>query len=162
MKKQFTIVAVVVALTCCIFAGAACSSESASDDSSSSSESSAIDTSEYTDDSLIAVHENLGSNIQDVTEVSVEACTGSGCHGGSWDSVVEETDAYWEGIGQIDDANPHASHGSGGFVCANCHNLVGTSVNTCNQCHNFESPEGWVDKDYTTTTYGMIEDEPLY
>ena len=154
-SKKISIAAAIVLLVGCM-ALVACTSSSSDEGSSSTT------TVEYSEDSLIQLHEDLGSDISDVTEVSASTCTQDSCHGGSFDEVREETDAYWEGIGQITDANPHASHASAGFDCDNCHSLTGTSTNVCNQCHDFDTPEGWVDKDATTSPYGLVTEEPLY
>lgn len=101
----------------------------------------------------------MGQDFSTVSDVSIETCT-STCHGGSWDSVVDKTDALWAGFGQIPDANPHYAHATNAFECSDCHSLTDTSVNQCNGCHNFETPSTWIDKDPTTTIYGITADEP--
>lgn len=156
MKKTFLVsVATAAILSCGVCGLAACSPQA-----STSSENASVS---YTEDSIMGQHEARGTDITNLTEVSIDSCTGSGCHGGSWDSIIESTDAIWEGIGQIPDANPHAAHATNGFVCENCHSLTeGPSINECNGCHAFETPEGWVDKDSTTTIYGLTTEEPLY
>lgn len=113
--------------------------------------------------SVIANHEALGTDLSALTEVSVASCTGSGCHGGSYEAVRESTEDIWPGIGQITAANPHEGHGSSGYTCANCHTLEdGPSINQCNACHIFESPQGWEDKPADTTQYGVVAQEALY
>lgn len=117
----------------------------------------------YAENSLAGQHEARGTDISNLADVSVETCTATGCHGGSWDAVVEETDAIWEGLGQIGEANPHAAHATNGYACSDCHSLFdGASVNQCNGCHAFETPDGWEDKDPTSTVYGLTQEEPLY
>lgn len=142
------------ALALSAFALPACSSSE-----SSGSSDSAVEASE---DSLVAYHEALGKDFSGVTEVSVSTCTSeAACHDGSWEAVVEETEALWEGVGQISDANPHDSHAASGYQCSDCHSLTGTSINQCNGCHNFDTPATWVDKDPTTTVNGVATEEPL-
>lgn len=137
---------------------AACSPATPEESSSSSTT-----TASYASDSMMGQHEARGTDITNLTEVSAESCTGSGCHGGSYASVREKTEGYWEGVGQIGEANPHDGHGSSGYACENCHSLSeGASVNQCNGCHNFKSPEGWTDKPADTTQYGVVNDEALY
>lgn len=155
MKKKIGIIAVSCALALGMCGVAACTpSESSSGSDGSSAESS--------EDSLIQMHEDMGNDISDITEVSVENCTNDDCHGGSYDEIVAATEDMWEGVGQIGEANPHDAHGTNGYVCEDCHSLTGTSINQCNGCHDFESPEGWEDKDSTTTVDGLVVDEPLY
>ncbi len=108
--------------------------------------------------SVMAYHTTLGLDMSAITEVSIDAC--SACH--SWDKVVASTVDMWEGLGQITDANPHDSHATNAFACGDCHKLYEPQVNVCDQCHIFPSPEGWVEKDKTSTNYGITEDEPLY
>ncbi len=108
--------------------------------------------------SLVAVHEAIGQDISNLTEASIEQC--SSCH--DWEETVEQTDALWAGLGQISDANPHYSHATNAFVCGDCHRMSEAQVNVCNQCHIFESPDGWLEKDKTTTNYGIRETEPQY
>ncbi len=143
----------------------ACASENVSDNSGN-----AISGENETDISIIAVdgsvlaqHQARGIDLGDITEVSVASCAESSCHGGSWEAVVAKTENMWEGVGQIGEANPHEAHGSAGFTCDNCHVFsASASINQCNQCHAFATPEGWVDKDPTTTQYGLITELPLY
>ena len=156
-SKKATIVVAAVCLMGCL-ALAACSSAG----TDGGSESADATTVSYSEDSLIQLHADLGTDISDLTEVSVAACTNDSCHGGDFESVREATEDLWEGIGQIPDANPHEAHASAGFACDSCHSLTGTSVNVCNQCHDFDTPDGWVDKDSTTTIYGLVANEPLY
>lgn len=114
---------------------------------------------------VYASHLALGLEaIKDVTEVSIASCTSSpACHGGSWDAIVAKTASMWPARGQITEANPHESHASSAFECADCHALSGASVLTCWQCHEyFELPDGWEGKDPTTTIYGNTATEPMY
>lgn len=158
MKKKIVLG---MAFVACLALGL-CVAGCSSDGSSGASGSSAM-SGEAAEGSLIAYHEGLGQDFSGVSEVSVSSCASeAACHDGSWDAVVEETDALWEGVGQIPDANPHHSHATNGFECSDCHSLAGTSVNQCNGCHNFETPDGWDEKDPTTTIYGAAEDEPLF
>jgi hypothetical protein len=101
---------------------------------------------------LVAQHEALGQDISSLTEISYESC--GTCHG-TYEDIQAATEDMWEGIGQIPDANPHTAHATNALQCSDCHSLEGTQVNVCNQCHNFDSPDGWVDKDPTTTCYGV-------
>lgn len=128
---------------------------------SSQADSSATSDSGYAEGSLAAQHAARGIDFSNVTEVSIEQC--APCHGGSWEAIQQVTTDMWKGVGQISDANPHQAHATNGYVCSNCHNLTdGPSVQQCNGCHAFGVPEGWTEKDPTTTTYGLAEDEPLY
>lgn len=116
---------------------------------------------DYAEGSVKANHAALGVDLAGVTEVSIEQC--SPCHGGSWEAIQETTVDMWEGVGQISDANPHEAHATNGYVCSSCHKLTeGPSVQQCNGCHAFGVPEGWLEKDPTTTAYGLVADEPLY
>lgn len=152
MKKMSLLTTIMAALALCVaFAG--CAPSQNTDDSQGMA-----DTGAAAEGSLVAVHEAIGQDISGVTEVSIEQC--SSCH--AWEKAVEKTDALWEGIGQISDANPHFSHATNAFECSDCHSLTESQVNVCNQCHIFESPEGWVDKDKTTTNYGIKATEPQY
>ncbi len=109
---------------------------------------------------LVAYHEAVGFDITGLEEVSAATC-GDKCHDGI-EGIVESTEGYWEGIGQIGSGNPHASHTSSSYECTDCHAVDGEQVNRCNQCHDYESPEDWVDPDPTTTPYGKTATEPLY
>ena len=154
MNKSILAGAIALSLALGVFSLAACSPQP---------EDSAQPEISYTQESLIGQHKARGTEIANLAEVSIESCTGTGCHGGSYDAVIEETEAIWEGLGQIPDANPHNAHATNGFVCQNCHTLAdGPSINQCNGCHAFESPDGWEDKDPTTTVFGLVNDEPLY
>lgn len=149
LLARVLVFATVFALSAFAFAGC----------SPSGSSSSATEASE---DSLIAYHEALGKDFSNVTEVSASTCTSeAACHDGSWDAVVKETEAMWEGVGQISDANPHDSHAASGYQCADCHSLEGTSVNQCNGCHNFDTPATWDEKDPATTVNGVATEEAL-
>jgi hypothetical protein len=124
---------------------------------------SSVSSVDYSSDSLTAYHTKLGLNYSTVTEVSVASCTnGSGCHKGSWDSVVKSTDAMWAGICQVGAANPHYSHVTNAIKCSDCHSLTATSTLVCNQCHVFDLPDGWVEPDKTTTNYGVTATESKY
>ena len=155
MKKRFAILAVTACTFALTFAAAGCAP-------SADSPSDANESRNYTADSLIAQHESISIDIASLTEVSVAACTGSGCHGGSWEALAAENEGMWEGIGQIPDANPHSSHASNAYECADCHSLESASTNQCNQCHVFETPEGWNEIDKTTTIYGPANNEPTF
>lgn len=157
MKKSKKKPAVILTLACicalslCIFTTVGCSP--------SGSSSSGTET-EAADNSLVAYHASIGQDISYITDVSYSTC--SQCHG-SVDEIVAKTDAMWEGIGQITDANPHDTHGTNAFECEDCHVLTsGPQVNQCNACHDFDTPDGWEEKSYTTTTYGVTGTEPLY
>ena len=81
----------------------------------------------------------------------------------------------WEGIGQIREANPHASHASNAYQCADCHRETGDPINQCadcrretedpvnqrNRCHEFASPDGWIKPD-ANTVYGVTATESQY
>lgn len=153
MKKRFTTFAALLATFALTFAVAGCApQENTGSDA----------TGDAAAESLYAQHQDRGTPIDDLTEVSIATCTGSGCHGGDWESLVEENEAMWAGIGQIVDANPHASHASNAYECSDCHSLTEAQTNQCNQCHVFESPESWVDPDKTTTPYGPGNTEPMF
>ncbi len=159
MLKRFLRASVLATALCAfVVVGAGCASPELSD-TGNAGDSSAI---EYSDDSIIAAHEQRGTDLSALEEVSIESCTANGCHGGSWEALVEENEAMWKGIGQISDANPHAAHASNAYECADCHSLGGTSVNQCNGCHVFPSPDSWTDKDKTTATDGPTNDAPVY
>lgn len=103
--------------------------------------------------SLVAVHEELGMDISSIEEVSWSTC--EPCHG-DYQAIREATDAMWPAIGQITEANPHKSHASNALECEDCHTLSdGPQVNQCAVCHNFEAPEGWVDREPTTTIFQL-------
>lgn len=154
--------AVGIALCAALCLGiAGCATPEASGDASGDGGAALADTSNAAEGSVIAYHEALGQDVSTFTEVSTEVCA-SACHGGSWDAIVESTDAMWPGIGQITEANPHDAHASGGYTCESCHSLEGTSIVQCNGCHNFEAPANWDNKDPLTTQYGVVADEPLF
>ena len=155
-SKKATIGVAAVLVVGCLALGACTSSGG---DAGSASDAEVA----YSEDSLMGYHDSIGQDITGLTEVSEEACTGSGCHGGSYEAIREATEDYWEGIGQISDANPHESHASAAFACEDCHTLSdGAQVNVCNQCHDFDTPLDWVDKAADSTQYGLTTEEPLY
>lgn len=142
-KMRSALLAVCVAGACTALASSVGFAQSSSPESSA----------EAAEGSLVAYHESIGLDISGLTEVSYEAC--SECHG-DVDEIRAETEDMWAGIGQISDANPHASHASNAFECTDCHVMTESAqVNVCNQCHEFVSPEGWTDMDPKTTIYGM-------
>ena len=163
MKKKLLTLALAATMALGALALAACSPDAADEGAAGGDAATAVAGPETaTEDSLYAYHTALNQDWSNVAEVSVATCTSEpACHGGSWDEVVAETEAMWEGVGQITDANPHSAHAFSGYTCESCHSLYETNINQCNGCHNFDSPANWIDKDPMTTVYGVATEEPL-
>lgn len=95
---------------------------------------------DYSEDSLVQFHEDLGSPLTS-TEVSKETCGGgSECHG-TWQDIQAKT----EGMLTIDEnvlsksVNPHANHMIKELECTECHNLTGPSTLRCDEaCHDWQ------------------------
>lgn len=88
---------------------------------------------EYSENSLIAYHENMGNDISGFTDVSKENC--SQCHG-EWTDIQAETDGVLEKDGFT--ANPHANHMTKDLACTDCHSLTGPSTLSCDEnCHEW-------------------------
>jgi Zn finger protein HypA/HybF involved in hydrogenase expression len=117
MRKKslaFTTVFCLVALLLCV----ACSSSTTTVD--------------YSDDSLIAYHENLGNDISSLTEVSVESC--GECHGDR-SAIRASTEGILEAGATV--ANPHLNHMTKEIECSDCHSLAEASTLYCRQCHTY-------------------------
>lgn len=153
MKKANRLIAV-GAICVFVISLAACAPQQGGSDSSATTEASPA--------SIVGYHEAVGSEVDMSLGMSFASCgQASPCHEG-YEQIVEESEAMWEGIGQIGEANPHASHASNAYECADCHSETGDPVNQCNTCHDFESPDGWQDPDPSTSVYGVAATESLY
>jgi len=158
MKRHKILNAFIIALLSVLMVLVACAPQTSttSDETDTAVEA-------FAGDSTIGYHQALVADLSVFTDVSLETCTTTpGCHDGGIEALRMATDGFWEGIGQIGSANPHFAHASNAYECRNCHTLSeGPRINQCNGCHNFDSPVGWMDKDSTTTTFGIATEEPL-